>query len=500
MDSRDDNEREPRREPDLPRNEAGPTELRSRPDRPGTIATDDPVINPNTSTNSDWVSRPDRTAVIETSRIQGPGPAGTPTYIPVPVEPYGPERHRSGGTTNDDDRTSQNGHEDDRDQRTGAEGHGDQRSGQRSAHAAKGPSLTRVLLLSAGVALVCGVLGAWGYSHFAGSKHSDDKQSSNTDSNSNETSDSGKDSESEKSADGSGRGKDASKLLQAQSAWMTAIKELQQSRAAEQSARRSEEDARAVINFLKETLLSSGRPGERSLTEAFWAGGQGKDVTLSKALDMTESRVAEAFADRPLAEAQVREMLGLAYLNLGDAARAVKQYERALALREAVQGANDSDTAACRNQLAVAYRLAGRAEEGSRLFDRSPDTRAHAAALSVRGALLLAQKQPADAELKLRECLRIREQVQPDDWTTFDTMSMLGEALLDQNKLADAEPLLVSGYEGMKQRASQIPPQDKARLLKALDRLVRLYEALGRPEKAMRWRQERESMGALKKQ
>ena len=104
--------------------------------------------------------------------------------------------------------------------------------------------------------------------------------------------------------------------------------------------------------------------------------------------------------------------------------------------------------------------------------------------------MLLLEKKPAEAELKLRECLTIRQKIQPDDWTTFDTKSMLGEALLDQKKFADAEPLLVSGYEGMKQREDAIPPQDKPRLTKALERLVRLYDAWGKKDEAMRWRKE----------
>ena len=67
---------------------------------------------------------------------------------------------------------------------------------------------------------------------------------------------------------------------------------------------------------------------------------------------------------------------------------------------------------------------------------------------------------------------------------------MLGEALLDQKKFADAEPLLLSGYEGMKQREDTIPPQDKPRLTKALERLVKLYEAWGKKDEAMKWRKE----------
>ncbi len=113
--------------------------------------------------------------------------------------------------------------------------------------------------------------------------------------------------------------------------------------------------------------------------------------------------------------------------------------------------------------------------------------------------MLLVQKKPAEAELKLRECLTIRQKIQPDDWTTFDTKSMLGEALLDQKQFADAEPLLLSGYEGMKQRKDKNPSQDMPRLNKAVERLVKLYEAWGKNDKAMMWRKELEMAKATKK-
>ena len=90
----------------------------------------------------------------------------------------------------------------------------------------------------------------------------------------------------------------------------------------------------------------------------------------------------------------------MAYLNLKDAAQAVKQYERRNWLREANQGVNDPDTASCRNQLAVAYRLAGRIAEASRLFDRNDNSPTHAAALYLRGSMLLLEKNPAEAELE----------------------------------------------------------------------------------------------------
>ena len=289
------------------------------------------------------------------------------------------------------------------------------------------------------------------------------------------------------------------KFQQKEAEWKTALSELHQLQASAAAARRSSEDTKAVLDFLKQKLLSAGRPGDASLTEAFWAGGLGKDLTLLKAVEMAGSQVAESFADRPLGEVSVREMLGLTLLNLGQPAKAVKQYERALALREAMQGVEHPDTAACRNQLAVAYRLAGRITEAGRLFDRSSSSPAHAAALAVRGQMLLLQKKPVEAELKLRECLTIRQKTQPDDWSTFDTKSMLGEALLEQKKYAEAEPLLLSGYQGMKQRENSISMRDRLRLTEGIQRLVKLYEAWGKQDQATKWRKELNPAGVVRK-
>jgi hypothetical protein len=113
--------------------------------------------------------------------------------------------------------------------------------------------------------------------------------------------------------------------------------------------------------------------------------------------------------------------------------------------------------------------------------------------------MLLVEKNPAEAELKLRACLTIRQKIEPDQWTTFDTMSTLGEALVDQRKFADAEPLLILGYEGMKRHAGAIPPADQPRLTRAIQRILRLYKESGDDSKALRWRMELESVAATKR-
>jgi eukaryotic-like serine/threonine-protein kinase len=65
---------------------------------------------------------------------------------------------------------------------------------------------------------------------------------------------------------------------------------------------------------------------------------------------------------------------------------------------------------------------------------------------------LLQQEKRAEAEPVIRQSLAIRQKMQPDAWTTFNTRSLLGGAILGQKSYADAEPLLLAGYEGMKRR------------------------------------------------
>jgi hypothetical protein len=74
-------------------------------------------------------------------------------------------------------------------------------------------------------------------------------------------------------------------------------------------------------------------------------------------------------------------------------------------------------------------------------------------------------------------------------WNVFHMQSQLGAALLGQKKYADAEPLLLHGYEGLKKREAQIPMSHRNCVVEAIDRLVRLYEAWGQQEKAAHWRE-----------
>jgi len=104
------------------------------------------------------------------------------------------------------------------------------------------------------------------------------------------------------------------------------------------------------------------------------------------------------------------------------------------------------------------------------------------------------QKDYTDAEARLRQSLAIFDSALLNDWRRFDVQSLLGASLLGQQKFAEAENLMVPGYEGMRQRLDKLPRQVRVsketthRVTKAIQGIVALYEAWGKPEKAFEWR------------
>jgi len=102
--------------------------------------------------------------------------------------------------------------------------------------------------------------------------------------------------------------------------------------------------------------------------------------------------------------------------------------------------------------------------------------------------LLLVEKKFAEAELLSRDCLVVCGKFHSDDWLRFYTEILLGASLLGQKQYAEAESLLLSGCEGMKQREREIPVEYKPRLVEALQRIVEFYEASAQAGKAAEWK------------
>jgi tetratricopeptide (TPR) repeat protein len=109
-------------------------------------------------------------------------------------------------------------------------------------------------------------------------------------------------------------------------------------------------------------------------------------------------------------------------------------------------------------------------------------------AMGLLGRCLTHEQKFDEAVPILRESLKIKEQTQPDDSALAYARSLLGEAMVGQKAFAEAEPLVLSGYEGLKAREASIEAPERYRLREAGERVVHLYEAWGKPDLAATWR------------
>jgi tetratricopeptide (TPR) repeat protein len=188
--------------------------------------------------------------------------------------------------------------------------------------------------------------------------------------------------------------------------------------------------------------------------------------------------------------------LGQTYCALGQFAEAVEWHEKALAGRKKKLPHGHYDVFRSLNGLAEAYIGAGRNVEAGRLIEERLElakgdpraTKAWPALLTGAGRQFIQAGQFIQAERVLKEALALREKSERDDWTTSNTRALLGLALLGQQRFDEAQPLLLTGYEGMKQQEAKIPPAQRRPLADAGGRIVELYERWGRPAEADRWR------------
>ncbi|MCW5551685.1 MAG: serine/threonine protein kinase [Verrucomicrobiae bacterium] len=189
--------------------------------------------------------------------------------------------------------------------------------------------------------------------------------------------------------------------------------------------------------------------------------------------------------------------LAFAYYEAGQWSNAIPKLQEALKRYQAQTGETSGSALVEMTRLGVAYAMSGQSNQSAQMWMEFVSARKNAPeadALAVANTLaqyvtgLLERNRMVEAEQPARACLAIRETFIPDDWRTFNTRSQVGGVFLGLKQHADAEPMLLSGYEGMKLRESRIPNDGKVRLKEALERLVQLYETAGQAEKAADWK------------
>jgi serine/threonine protein kinase len=108
----------------------------------------------------------------------------------------------------------------------------------------------------------------------------------------------------------------------------------------------------------------------------------------------------------------------------------------------------------------------------------------------IRGRLalnLLLRKKYDEAEPLIRQSAATFEKLYPGTFRCSFLMAVHGAVLTGQQRYAEAEPVLLKGYEGMAQ--SRVPHGEHGELAEVGGWVVRFYEVTNQPEKAHAWRE-----------
>ncbi|PWU10955.1 MAG: hypothetical protein C5B51_03515 [Terriglobia bacterium] len=194
---------------------------------------------------------------------------------------------------------------------------------------------------------------------------------------------------------------------------------------------------------------------------------------------------------------QIMNTVAVVYRSQGRYEEAERLISNVLDARRKLLGIGHPDTLTSMYSLALLYQLEGRFAQADGLYTEILDVRRRVLGsehpdtilvLAALGRVRIQQQRYHDAEPLLREALNTYKKVFPTGWQRYSTEALLGSSLAGQEKYAEAEPLLISGYQGLTERAAVIPAESRYAIREALERIIQLYQDWGKPEKAAQWR------------
>jgi tetratricopeptide (TPR) repeat protein len=179
--------------------------------------------------------------------------------------------------------------------------------------------------------------------------------------------------------------------------------------------------------------------------------------------------------------------LAVLYEDEGDLARAEQAYRQVLETRRKLYGERHPKVARILSNLAALLQARGDFRAAEPLYrealsiaEKSPNHLERAVYLRGLASVLLDQGKVTEAEPRAREALAIFRQTAPSSWRVADAESVLGGCLAAQGHFREAEPMLVGAYEAL----AKAPADGSRRVGEARGRVVVLYKAWGKPERA----------------
>lgn len=188
--------------------------------------------------------------------------------------------------------------------------------------------------------------------------------------------------------------------------------------------------------------------------------------------------------------------LALVYMDQGNWAKAEPLLTQALDVWRRTQGEEHPEAVNTMGNLARLYQGEGRSAQAESLYVRVLEVQRRIlgeqhlrrlATMNRLASLYLELDRYGQAEPLLRDALTFYEKTAPESWRRYDSQSMLGASLLGEKRFDEAEGLLVSGYEGLRQREAAMAASDRAGITRAAQRIVQLYRDWGKAALAAEW-------------
>jgi serine/threonine protein kinase/tetratricopeptide (TPR) repeat protein len=173
----------------------------------------------------------------------------------------------------------------------------------------------------------------------------------------------------------------------------------------------------------------------------------------------------------------------------GDLAGAEALHRQALEMRRRLFGNRNYKVASSLSNLAHVFQTEGRAAAAEPLYREAvsiaeetlgKDHFSRGVMLRNLASVLIMEGKASEGEARAREALAIFRAKTPDSWRVADAESVLGGCLAAQRRFAEAEPLLTASYPIL----AKDPGDGAKHAPEALKRIVDLYTAWGKPEKA----------------
>ncbi|HEV3117397.1 MAG TPA: serine/threonine-protein kinase [Gemmataceae bacterium] len=212
-------------------------------------------------------------------------------------------------------------------------------------------------------------------------------------------------------------------------------------------ARRAEQIAEAVNNFLQNDLLAQASANAQARPDT----KPDPDLKVRTALDRAAVRITRKFDQQPEVEAAIRDTMGQTYLDLGLYPEARTHWERALELQRRVLGAQNPETLKTINLLGRTAFLQGKYPDAEGLNSQALTIQRrvlgpeHPQTLSSMNNLANAyslQGKFAQAQALYSQTLEIRRRVLgPEHPDTLLSMRNVANNYYKQGKYAQAEAL-----------------------------------------------------------